>query len=116
LTLVRELGMRSSHQRLIAGANLGGSVVPIAFLKSRIEGSSLDVPGSFAFTDITVQPVQLGWHPKRADVVVGYSLFLPTGKWELGGSENSGLGLDVPAHCRLRGQVAGEGGGALEMT
>jgi len=77
----------------IAGANLGGSVVPVAFLKSRIEGASLNVPGSFAFTDITAQPVQLGWHTKRADVVVGYSFFAPTGKWELGGSDNSGLGM-----------------------
>ena len=77
----------------IARANLGGSVVPVAFLKSRIEGASLNVPGSFAFTDITAQPVQLGWHTKWADVVVGYSFFAPTGKWELGGSDNSGLGM-----------------------
>jgi len=39
------------------GANLGGSVVPVAFLKSRIEGASLDVEGDMAFTDITLQPV-----------------------------------------------------------
>src|SRR6185436_12017579 len=34
----------------LLGANFGGAVVPLAFIKSRIEGNSLDVPGSFAFT------------------------------------------------------------------
>ena len=77
----------------ILGGNLGGSVVPIAFIKSRIEGASLDVPGSFAFTDIFVQPIQLGWEKTRADFVVGYSLFIPTGKWEQGGDDNAGLGM-----------------------
>jgi len=77
----------------VLGANLGGSVVPLSFIKSRIEGPSLDVPGTLKFTDITVQPLQLGWHSKRADYVAGYSLFLPTGKWELGGNENAGLGM-----------------------
>jgi hypothetical protein len=77
----------------ILGGNLGGSAAPIAFIKSRIEGNSLDVPGSFEFTDIVVQPIQLGWHSPRADFVAGYSLFMPTGKWKLNGSENSGLGM-----------------------
>jgi hypothetical protein len=77
----------------ILGANWGGSVVPISFIKSRIEGNSLDVPGSLEFTDITIQPLQLGWHTTRADFVTGYSLFLPTGKWELGGGDNTGLGM-----------------------
>src|SRR6188474_1472471 len=29
----------------VLGATLGGALVPIAFIKSRIEGDSLDVPG-----------------------------------------------------------------------
>jgi hypothetical protein len=77
----------------ILGANLGGSAAPIAFIKSRIEANSLDVPGSFAFTDIFVQPIQLGWETARADFVAGYGLFMPTGKWNLGGSDNAGLGM-----------------------
>jgi len=77
----------------ILGANLGGSAVPLAFMKERIEGPSLDVPGQLAFTDITVQPIQLGWHTKQVDYLASYSLFLPTGKWELGGDDNTGLGM-----------------------
>lgn len=77
----------------LLGANLGGAVTPVAFIKSRIEGNSLDVPGSFAFTDIFVEPIQLGWEKPRADFTFGYSLFMPTGKWELGGDDNAGLGM-----------------------
>jgi hypothetical protein len=75
------------------GANLGAQITPVAFMKSRIESASLDVPGAFAFTDIYVQPLWLGWHCKRADFTLGWGFFAPTGKWELGGSDNSGLGM-----------------------
>ena len=77
----------------ILGGNFGASVAPLNFIKSRIEGNSLDVPGSFAFTDMYVQPLQLGWEKARADFVAGYGFFAPTGKWELGGDDNAGLGM-----------------------
>lgn len=62
-------------------------------MKSRIEGVSLDVPGSFAFSDITFAPVWLGWHTPRADFTAGWSFFAPTSKWELDGLHNAGLGM-----------------------
>ncbi len=77
----------------ILGANWGVQVVPADFMKSRIESNSLDVPGSFGFSDITVQPLWLGWHKPRADFTAGWSFFAPTGNWELGGKENAGLGM-----------------------
>jgi hypothetical protein len=76
----------------LLGGNIGGQALPVAFMKARIEGTNLDVPGSFKFTDIYVQPLQLGWHKPRADFVAGWGLFLPTGSWELGG-DNGGLGM-----------------------
>lgn len=75
------------------GANVGGNIVPMDFMSERLEAASLDVGGPLAFSDITVQPLQLGWHTPRADYVAGWSFFLPTGSWELGGTENSGLGM-----------------------
>jgi hypothetical protein len=86
-------GVVWSTRASVFGGRLGGSAFPIAFIKSRIEGPSLDVPASFDFTDIYLQPIQLGWHGKKADFVVGYGIFLPTGTWELGGRDNSGLGM-----------------------
>src|SRR4051794_17386781 len=75
------------------GGNYGFQVVPVDWMKSRIEARSLDVPGSFGFSDLTVVPLWLGWHKPRADFVTGWSVFFPTGKWELGGSDNAGLGM-----------------------
>ena len=77
----------------LLGGNVGASVAPLNFIKSRIEGNSLDVPGSFAFTDMYVQPIQLGWEKPRADFVAGYGFFAPTGKWEQGDDDNAGLGM-----------------------
>jgi len=75
------------------GANYGFQVVPVDWMKSRIEARSLDVPGSLAFSDLNIAPLWLGWHTPRADFVAGWSMFIPTGKWELGGSDNAGLGM-----------------------
>lgn len=77
----------------ILDANWGFQAVPADWMKSRIEGRSLDVPGSIGFSDLTFAPVWLGWHTARADVTAGWSFFVPTGKWELGGDENAGLGM-----------------------
>lgn len=77
----------------VFGANWGVQLLPADFMKSRIEGVSLDVPGSFGFSDIMFQPVWLGWHKPRADFVAGWSFFVPSGEWALGGSENAGLGM-----------------------
>lgn len=38
------------------------------------------------------QPVSLGWHFKQVDLVAGYGLFVPTGRFIPGGAENTGLG------------------------
>jgi len=87
------LGLVAVTNAKILGANVGAQITPVAFMKSRLEGASLDVPGSFKFTDIFVQPLWLGWHWERADFTLGWGFFAPTGKWELGGTENTGLGM-----------------------
>jgi hypothetical protein len=40
-----------------------------------------------------VQPINLGWRGNRADAVVAYGLFLPTGRYEDGAENNTGLGM-----------------------
>ena len=89
----------------ILGATYGAQIIPIAFMKSRIEGNSLDVPGSFGFTDIYVQPLWLGWSTARADYSAGWGFFAPTGKWNLGATDNAGLGMwshDLQAGTTVR--------------
>jgi len=49
-------------------------------------------PGS-GLTDMFVQPTNLGWHKPRADAMVAYGLYLPTGRYEDGAENNTGLGM-----------------------
>ena len=76
----------------ILGGNYGASVL-IAFASSRIEGNLISTKSSLAFTDMYIQPLQLGWKRKNADFTLGYALYLPTGKYELGGDNNAGMGI-----------------------
>lgn len=76
----------------ILGANYGATVL-IAFAANTIQGNSINATNSLALTDTYIQPVQLGWHNKRADFVFSYQMYLPTGKFTAGASDNSGLGM-----------------------
>jgi hypothetical protein len=76
----------------ILGANYGATVL-LAFASNRIQGNTLDSKSPFALTDTYIVPVQLGWHNKRADFVFSYQIYLPTGKFDMGASDNSGLGM-----------------------
>ena len=40
-----------------------------------------------------VRPLDLGWHTTRADVTAGFQLYVPTGRYERGGSDNIGKGM-----------------------
>jgi hypothetical protein len=82
-----------SKARLL-GANYGAMVViPIA-------NASLEAP-AFAFgqtvdtsvADMLLRPLDLGWHTKRADVSAGFQFYVPTGRYEQGGSDNIGKGM-----------------------
>ncbi|MCP2026532.1 hypothetical protein L1276_001676 [Flavobacterium sp. HSC-32F16] len=76
----------------ILGANYGATIL-LAFASNTIQGNSIDSKNSLAFTDMYVQPLQLGWHNKRADFVFSYQMYLPTGKFTAGASDNAGLGM-----------------------
>lgn len=72
-------------------ANWGGMVL-VPFLTNTIEAARTSVKTKYALSDLLVQPVQLGWHQKQADFIFSYQLYIPTGRYEVGGSNNSGLG------------------------
>ena len=40
-----------------------------------------------------LQPINLGWRKPRADFMVAYGLYLPTGRYEDGADNNTGLGM-----------------------
>jgi len=79
---------------------LGGYFVPYisinvanGSLVAGITGTNLGVSGGGAgLADTYVQPLNLGWHFKRADVNVGYGFVAPTGRFTAGASNNVGSG------------------------
>jgi hypothetical protein len=76
----------------ILGGNYGASI-SIGFTSSKLEGDSVSSKSPLAFTDSYIQPLLLGWSVQQADFLVGYALYLPTGKYALNGSNNTGLGI-----------------------
>jgi hypothetical protein len=73
------------------GSNIGASA-GFPFIKNRIQLNSLNVNTGFAYTDMFIGAT-LGWHFKRADVTAGYNLYIPTGNFTQGGTDNTGLGM-----------------------
>jgi hypothetical protein len=79
---------------------LGGYFMPYIALNyangelvANITGTSLSTGGGGSgFADMYVQPLNLGWHLKRADVNVGYAFTAPTGRFTQGAGNNVGSG------------------------
>jgi hypothetical protein len=79
---------------------LGGYFMPYIALNyangelvAEITGTNLSTGGGGSgFADMYVQPLNLGWHLKRADVNVGYAFTAPTGRFTQGASDNVGSG------------------------
>ena len=91
-TVAQGPGLTWALPKRLFGAHVGGTAA-FPFLKNQIEANSLDVDSPMKYSDTYIQPFQLGWHFKRGDIVTGYGIFLPTGKFEPGGTDNSGLGM-----------------------
>ena len=67
--------------------------VPLDGITAELEAE--DVRASiddFGLSDVYVQPVRLGWRLPHLDVVSGFGVYIPTGRFELGGFTNLGSG------------------------
>ena len=64
-----------------------------AGIDNRLQGTEIDQSTGFGITDSALVPIALGWHFKRADAIASYSIFLPTGRYENGASDNTGFGM-----------------------
>ena len=73
------------------GANIGVNGA-IPFIENRIQLNSLAANSGLAYTDMSVGGL-LGWNLKRADITAGYNLYIPTGSFTQGATDNSGLGM-----------------------
>jgi hypothetical protein len=64
-----------------------------AGIDNRLQGTEIDQSTGFGITDSAIVPIALGWNFKRADAIASYSIFLPTGRYEDGASDNTGFGM-----------------------
>lgn len=81
--------------RKIFGAHYG-FLVALPWANNRVQGAEdFDSNPGAGVTDMFIQPLSLGWHGPRADATVGYGIFVPTGRYDDGASNNTGLGMWV---------------------
>ena len=88
------LGLVWVSEFKLLGGNYSFQIFP-AFMDNALEVPILGLEESVdtGFTDLYFQPVNLGWHRDRADFIAGIGVFAPTGTYESGGSDNTGLGM-----------------------
>lgn len=76
-------------------ADYGNAIaIPITNLAPNpvvIQGETLST--GFGIGDIAVAPVVMGWHWTNYHVQTGYTLFIPTGKFKLNATDNTGKGF-----------------------
>jgi len=78
----------------IFGANYGYMIFP-ALTDNALESPILGLASNAdtGFTDLYIQPINLGWHIDRADFIAGLGVYAPTGSWDPAASDNLGLGM-----------------------
>jgi hypothetical protein len=82
-------------KKKILGANYGFSIIPAAILNSSLDAPRFGQNPGAGFGDTYYQPISLGWKFKRADVLAGFAIYAPTGRYTAGNpnGDNTGLGM-----------------------
>jgi len=86
-------GIAVVTQRKVLGGLYGFQVLFPAGANNRIQGTEIESNPGAGLTDTALSPIDLGWHFKRADAIASYTIYIPTGRYEDGASNNTGLGM-----------------------
>jgi hypothetical protein len=88
------LGLLWVSDYKIWGGNYSFSIYP-AFTDNSLGVPILGLSQSTStgFTDLYLQPINLGWHTGRADYSAGIGIFAPTGRYDPDADDNLGLGM-----------------------
>jgi hypothetical protein len=92
-SVVYASGVNVVTHRKFLGANYGFQVLFPVGANNRIQGTEIDQNPGAGITDTVIQPLSLGWHFKRADAIAGYGIFVPTGRYANGATNNTGFGM-----------------------
>lgn len=86
-------GINVVTARKLFGGSYGFQVLFPVGANNRIQGTEIDANPGAGLSDSVITPISLGWHAKRADATAGYTIFVPTGRYTDGASNNTGLGM-----------------------
>ena len=77
----------------ILGGTYGYQILAPVFANNRLQGTEIDLNPGGGLSDSAFVPIQLGWHKKRADATLSYTIYAPTGRYTDGASDNTGFGM-----------------------
>jgi hypothetical protein len=87
------LGINYVSKKKIFGAHYGVAAA-MWIMNQKLALPDLNVSDStYGFGDTYFSPLQLGWNFKHADVFASYAFYAPTGRYSVGASDNTGLGM-----------------------
>ena len=86
-------GLFQVTTKKILGGFYGYQILFPVGANNRIQGTEIDQNPGAGLTDSVVQPLNLGWHFKRADAMATYTIYLPTGRYSDGAANNTGFGM-----------------------
>ena len=85
-------GVSVVTKKTVLGATYGFTVL-VAGANNRLQATEIDSNPGAGITDTVLTPISLGWHKKRADATAYCTMYLPTGRYEDGATNNTGLGM-----------------------
>jgi hypothetical protein len=77
----------------LLGGFYGFAVLFPAGANNRLQATEIDQNPGAGLTDSVVTPINIGWHGKRFDALTAFNIFVPTGRYEDGASNNTGMGM-----------------------
>jgi hypothetical protein len=86
-------GVSVVTSRKLLGASYGLTVIFPVGVNNRIQGTEIDANPGPGLSDSVVTPISLGWHFARADAIASYTLYVPTGRYTDGATDNTGFGM-----------------------
>jgi len=88
------IGIWWVSEKKLWGGNYSLMVAP-AWTDNKFEAPILGLTAEVktGFTDLYVQPINLGWHKERADYNAGVGIYAPTGRYDATADDNLGMGM-----------------------
>jgi len=86
-------GLNLVTTKKILGGYYGFQLLFPVWANTRIQATEIDSNPGGGMTDSGIVPISLGWSFKRADALAVYTIYMPTGRYADGASDNTGMGM-----------------------